>query len=495
MRRTVRDVRTPLLLVACVLITSCGQRLDSASRQALLQQSLQGRNGAAAPLGNTAPSTSSDGGTSTGSRPAGSSSGTTGTGTTGVVSTTGGTTTSGTTSGTTGPVVGASTPPGGNGGATDVGVTATTITLGTVADLTGPQPGLFDGDVAGVKAYFAYVNSQGGVFGRTLKQVVADSALDCNQTSNAYSALVDKVFAYVGNMSLFDNCGTDVLKAHPKVPDVSFTLTPEHLNNPTTYSAQPSIPGGRTGPPLDFAQNFPGTKGAVGGLYPNVAGAVAQWNQEKAMLVHLGFTIAYEQAIPPTTVDYTQYVIGMRQANVKMVILFNTAANNAKFVTAAQQQSFVPPVIEAPGTMYDPSFPAAAGTDVPDAYIDTTTALFFNPEEAKTIPGVALYQKWMKTVAPKQTLDQFSVFGWMEAVLFVQALKTAGPKATQSSLLAAAKNTHSVDTGGLVATGDPGARRAAQCYLLAHYEKGVWKRFKSPATGFICDKPYYVVSS
>ncbi len=384
-----RNARIPLLVVGCLVLASCGQRLDSTTRNDLLQQSLRGGNGAAGTSGGLETASTGDGATSTGASTPGAPGGSTSSGTTGLVSpsTNGGSTTNG---GTTGPVVGASAPPGGNGGATDVGVTATTITLGTVADQSGPQPGLFDGDIAGVKAYFAYINSQGGVFGRTLQQTVADSGLDCNQTTNAYSALVDKVFSFVGNMSLFDNCGTTVLKANPQVPDVSFTLTPEHLNNPTTFSALPSVPGGRTGPPLDFAQNFPGTKGAVGGLYPNVAGAVAQWNQEKAMLQHLGFTIAYEQAIPPTTVDYTQYVIGMRQANVKFVILFNTAANNAKFINAAQQQGYVPPVIDAPGTMYDPSFPAAVGNDVPNAYIDTVTALFFNPEEAKSIPGVAL---------------------------------------------------------------------------------------------------------
>ena len=490
-----RNARIPLLVAGCLVLSSCGQRLDSSTRHDLLQQSLRG-GGTVSTSGGGAVITAGGDGTPSGATTPGGSGGRTSTGTTGVAhpSAGGGSTTTGS-GGTTGPIVGETAPPGGNGGATDVGVTATTITLGTVADQSGPQPGLFDGDIAGVKAYFAYVNSQGGVFGRQLQQVVADSGLDCNQTTNAYSRLVDKTFSFVGNLSLFDNCGTTVLKAHPKVPDVSFTLTPEHLNNPTTFSAQPSVPGGRTGPPLAFAQSFPGTKGAVGGLYPNVAGAVTQWRQEKAMLLHLGFTIAYEQAIPPTTVDYTQYVIGMRQANVKLVILFNTAANNAKFVSAAQQQGFVPPVIEAPGTMYDPSFAPAVGNGVTDAYIDTTTALFFNPKEAKTVPGVALYQKWMKTVAPNQALDQFSTFGWMEAVLFAQALKATGPKVTRSSLLSVLKNTHSVDTGGLVATGDPGARGPSKCFILAHYDMGAWKRFQSPVNGFICDKPYYVVGS
>src|SRR5688572_32624093 len=56
-----------------------------------------------------------------------------------------------------------------NGGATDVGVTADTITLGTVTTLSGPVPGLFLGASLGVQAFAAYVNSQGGINGRKLK--------------------------------------------------------------------------------------------------------------------------------------------------------------------------------------------------------------------------------------------------------------------------------------------------------------------------------------
>lgn len=490
--RASRSVRLPLLAVGCLLLAACGQRLDGATRQQLLDQSVRGstQGSAVAPGGTTG--SGAPGGATSG----GATSGTSGTGTTGVGSGTTGTSGSGTsgtaTSGTTGT---GTAPAGGNGGATDVGVTATSISIATVADISGPQPGLFKGDLAGVKAYLAYTNSTGGVFGRTITQATSDSGLDCNQTSQAYASFAPKVFAFVGSLMLFDNCAAQTLKKFPKVPDVSYVLTPEHQANPTTYSGQPSVPGQRTGPGLAFAKAFPEVKAAVGGLYPNVAGATSQWKQFRETFEHLGFTVVYDQAIPPTTVDYTQYVIGMRQAGVKMVVLLNTAANNAKFVNAAQQQGFAPPVIESPGTMYDPSFADAVGPDVPDVFVDTTTALYASPDEAKTVPGVALYQKWMKQVAPDQDLDQFSTFGWLQGALFVQALKAVGPRLTQAGLLAALKNIHSVDTGGMVSSGDPGRKLPAHCFLLAHYDKGVWKRFNSPSTGFDCSKPYYFTGS
>jgi ABC-type branched-subunit amino acid transport system substrate-binding protein len=465
-----------LALGACLLLTGCGQRLDHGTRQALLDQSLHG--GAAVDPGTPVVATSGP---------------TTGPGGPAQAGTTGGPVPAGPTGlqQSQGPRIGSSTPPGGNGGSTDVGVTATAINVGTVADQTGAQPGVFDGDIAGVRAYFAYVNSQGGVNGRTLQTTVTDSQLDCNGTTNAYSALVGKVFAFVGNLSVYDNCGVPVLKAHPKVPDVSYQLTPEHANNPSSYSSQPTVPGARTGPPLAFAKVFPEVKGAVGGLYPDVAAARTQWASEKRALQAIGFTIVYEQAVPPTEVNYTQYVIGMRQKNVKMAMLFNTAQNNAKFVNAAQQQGFRPPVIESPGTFYDPSTPAAVGTGVTDLYTDLNSSLYANADEARRIKGVATYQTWMRKTAPDQAMDYFSVFGWTQAALFVDAVRATGPRLTQSGLLTAIKGIHRADADGIIASGDPGARKPAACYLLAHYANGRWTRWQSPADGFRCDAPYH----
>src|SRR5581483_8811630 len=63
---------------------------------------------------------------------------------------------------------------GDNGGSTDVGVTGNSITVSNVSILTGPVPGLFAGAFNGTDAYFQYINSQGGVYGRQLKVLPRD---------------------------------------------------------------------------------------------------------------------------------------------------------------------------------------------------------------------------------------------------------------------------------------------------------------------------------
>jgi len=473
---------TRVLVLACFLLSACGLRVDDDTRQALLEQSVRGAGGPVAAPEQPGPDRGEVAGpeaaTPTGGPGAGPAAPV-------------GQGPSGPRAG--GPSTAPSLPPGGNGGATDVGVTATSLTVGTIADQSGPQPGLFDGAIAGVRAYFAYVNSTGGVHGRTLKTKVVDSQLQCNATTNAYESLVDETFASVGGIQLYDNCGAAVLREHPEWPDVSFALNPEHSAAPSTFQVQPSVPGGRPGPALAFAKAFPEVKKAVGAMYPDVAGARAQWDQYRQTIEANGFEVVYEAVVSPTQVDYTQYVIAMRQAGVQMVVMLNSAINNAKFVNAAIQQRWSPKVIQAQGTIYEKAFSDALDAVPGYLYTELGFAMYRNPEERR-IPGVALFQDWMARTAPDQALDQFAVYGWSLAGLFVKALRDAGPRAERATLISALKGIHSFDAEGLVISGDPGRRKPFACYVLAHLESnGTWKRWNSPATGARCDAPYYYV--
>jgi ABC-type branched-subunit amino acid transport system substrate-binding protein len=462
----------------CLLLSGCGLRVDDSTRHALLEQSVRGGSQQQAQVPqDQLPGTAPDGLVSTAGPGSGPMAGP-------VAASQG--------PGLVGPTAGPSAVPGGNGGATDVGVTADAIQVGTVADLSGPQPGLFQGVVAGARAYFAMVNSQGGVYGRRISTKVADSQVDCNQTTNAYTSLLPGVFSVVSSMSLYDNCATPVLNKYPQVPDVSFAFDRNHSKRPTTFQVQPFVPGARTGPYLTLAKTFPEIKNGVGVVYPDVAGARTAWSYYKAALQSIGFKVVYEQATSPTEIDYTRYVIGMRQAGVQMAMVIIDAAGDERFISAAQQQRWYPPVINAPGPIYDPSFPKAVGTDATNIYIDTGWALFANKDERR-IKGVAEFQDWMAKTAPDQALNQFAVYGWAHAGLFVQALRDAGPHLTRAGLVAALKKIHSFTADGLVISGDPAAQKPQTCYLLAHYVKGSWQRWNSPADGARCDGTYHLV--
>ena len=117
-----------------------------------------------------------------------------------------------------------STPTGGGSSGTSgssPGVTAHSVTVGQVDDLSSPIPGLFKGAEDGTKAYFAYINSLGGVNGRTLKLDAEDSTFQGGEVATETGAQIRTEFALVGGFSLLDSAEKPLIViAH--VPDVGF---------------------------------------------------------------------------------------------------------------------------------------------------------------------------------------------------------------------------------------------------------------------------------
>ena len=55
-------------------------------------------------------------------------------------------------------------------------------------------------------------------------------------------------------------------------------------------------------------------------------------------------------------------------------------------------------------------------------------------QDGKLIPAVDTFDKWAKKVDPQTQLDLYTLYGWINAELFVQALKGAAPDPTRASL-------------------------------------------------------------
>jgi ABC-type branched-subunit amino acid transport system substrate-binding protein len=385
--------------------------------------------------------------------------------------------------------VGAPNVAGGNGGATATGVTSNSVTVSTVATLSGPVPGLFQGAVAGVKAYFAYVNSQGGLFGRALKVDPKDDAFSCSTNQKVTADGIKSDFALVGSFSIYDYCGAQAIKAAPGVSDVSMSISPDHTALKNTFPVQPVTQGFRTGAFEYYKAKFGDAYQTTGALYVNSPSAKSAYDNSKATMKHLGYNVVYERAVTPTDSNFTSDVIQMRQQNVKFVVLEANPPIIANFMAAAAQQGFKP-VVTTPGQGYDPATLSQGGSAVEGLYTDTPSALYFNKDDAAHIPEVALYQKWMATAAPGVGLDLFSVYGWGQAELFVQAARKVGPKLTRPALLSALA---SIETFAdeILAPGGPATKRDATCYVITKVVKGSFVRVDTPPTSFRCDGSFY----
>jgi ABC-type branched-subunit amino acid transport system substrate-binding protein len=384
-----------------------------------------------------------------------------------------------------------SSTPGAANTASDVGVTPTQITLGNVAVLSGPVPGLFQGSPYAVDAYFNYINSQGGINGRKLVLKSGDDGLTCSLDQTVTQDLSTQVFAFVGSFTVLDSCGAKVFQAHPEIPDVSFSLTPDSKKLSNLYSPQPNPPNFRTGGFQYMKQKFPNAVTAVGSLYTNNVGATESFNEQKAAMESVGYKVVYSRAYAATESQFTSDIIKMRSAGVQFLWLTDTDdATAARVMNEALQQNWHPQVIMS-GSQYDANFIKLVDPKaVEGMWADEQFALF-QGEDRASVPEVELFQTWMQKTHPGFPPDLFAMYSWAGAALFVQALKAAGPNPTRAGLYDALKNIHNFDDNGMLPVTDVGAKKPPTCYLIAQRQGDKWVRVAPADKGFTCDPGGY----
>ena len=384
-------------------------------------------------------------------------------------------------------------PAGGNGGATDVGVTPNSITVGNISTLTGPVPGLFAGAVNGTDAFFAYQNSQGGVFGRQLKVNAGDDQFDCGINRSLTEANAAKAFAFVGSFSLYDNCGADVFNANPALPDVHNALSREAGHEANNFSSQPLRTGSATGEFQYFKNKYPDAIKASASLVGDVQAARDSWTGISKVMTDMGYNFTYTRLYEPTETDFTPDIVQMQSKGVKSLVLVAADVKSiARIAQAADQQHWHPTFTLLGASAYDPTLLQLAQSQVEGDWLYIPAAMYLG-EDRSSNREVDLFQTWLKRTHPNDPVDLFAVYGWESARLFVQALQAAGPQAKRATLIAALKNIHQFDSNGLLQAGDPAGKNPCVCYVIADIKGGKFVRAPDSASGYRCDGNYNLV--
>lgn len=367
----------------------------------------------------------------------------------------------------------------------------TPILIGNIVDLTGPVTGLFKGARQAMDAYVAKVNSEGGIDGRPLELVTADSKIDCNATRSAYESMAPKVEAFVGNISAIDGCAADVLPKFPKLPAVFQQLDPTLASIATVLTPAPRPPGQSIGAFKQIAKDNPGAVEKLGVLVNTRTAFSAK--QLVAGLEKIGGKVAFTREVQiDVQTDYTADVIKMRSAGVKWLSLdgFNIETI-ARVLDDAKQQNWRPEVITSTpaydGNFFSVADPAAAeGVLVPLA-----TAMFLGEDRASST-GVDDYLTWLNKVHPGAKADLFGANAWAAGMLYTQARKAAGGgSAKPEDVVQALIATKEFDADGLLAPANPGDQEPATCWMLAEIKGGKYVR-TLPASGFSCEGAEFV---
>ncbi len=374
------------------------------------------------------------------------------------------------------------------------GVTSHGISVANVSTLS--IGGLFEGALVGTEAYFDMVNASGGVNGRKITVNSADDGFTGEGNKAATQNAVTSDFALVGGFSAEDSYGAEVLAQNPGMPDVAVTVNPSTTKLPNVVNPVP-LPGGwEEGPLQYFKAKYPKDIDAVGTIISNQAAGLSQWAGEEYALKKVGYTIIYVHATPETQTDFTQNVIAMKNAGVKLLFLDQLPEiYTSAVLKALSQQDFHPQVILGAGSYSNSLVTNSGGAANVDGAAVNQNSSFYLGQDSGKIPAVDTFNKWVKIASPTFKADIFSFYGWLSAELFTQALRNAGTDPTRGSLLTALSKVTSFSGQNIEIPVNPAAKTVSNCYLLGEIANGDYQRVDDPpvsgsTNGYRCDYTY-----
>jgi Periplasmic binding protein len=224
--------------------------------------------------------------------------------------------------------------------------------------------------------------------------------------------------------------------------------------------------------------------------------AESKWTAEKQAMESKGYKIVDDPTFDITTTDFNQYVIGMKNAGVKILFMEQMPANYAaSVVKALNQQNFHPVVVFGGSTYSESLVPDSGGASAIDgAYMEQNASLYLGEDSG--IPATKTFLSWVQKASPGWHADLYTLYGWLSAELFAQALKAAGANPSRGSELQQLQKITSFSGGYLVGTANPAKKIPTNCYIIARIENGKYQRLDDPSVtsashGYRCDQPFY----
>ena len=329
--------------------------------------------------------------------------------------------------------------------AADPGVTSTEIKLGLSSPQTGTAALSYGKLPKAMKAYFDYINANGGVYGRKIKLVARDDKYLPTQAATQTTNLVlnDKVFALVGALGTATHTKAYAAAqlAKNNVPDLfvntGFSGFDNKTKYPTTFLVLPSyameakIIG-------KFIADTPTLK-------PQASFLVAQDDEFGIDGVN-GFKLAghtftkttlYPQGGLSSALAEGALTAFSAAPGKPVIVLMGTTDTTATILKAAEKLSLTTKFNWIVGSVGgDANTLLALG--VKSTTIDGVMAASFFPDAKDTSDEyVSQFMKINEKYNPGVSFDNVVLQGMNSAMLTVQALRAAGKNLTRAGLIKA----------------------------------------------------------
>ena len=328
------------------------------------------------------------------------------------------------------------------------GVTSNSITVGTISTQTGPIASNFSSLIYGEKAYFDYIDAQGGINGRKIDYKYAlDDAGNVTTFNQLASTLInqDHVFAITGvaTASFAPNYFVEA-----KIPTYGYNVSGNWAGPSNLFAAGGSViyyPA--EGPEIAYVANKVKATSVAFLAYGVASSADACEAAAKGMAAagyKIGYT-DYKIAYPGTTVATD--VQRMRQAGTDLIVSCMDVLGNINLARAVQQYGLKTTQLWLSGN--DKSTLVANKSLMQGVYFDIQHVPFTAP--TAEYPGLKVYLTQMEKYEPKYVEDEVAIQGWESAALFAEGVKLAGNNLTQANVIAQTNKLTSFTANGLMA--------------------------------------------
>jgi branched-chain amino acid transport system substrate-binding protein len=372
------------------------------------------------------------------------------------------------------------------------GVTSTEINVGGVVSKTNPLGGDYASTFDGVKAYFNMVNASKdkGIYGRKLKLTSErDDQVGMNQQEVQALLSEDNVFAVLPVATLVF-AGANVL-ASSGVPTFGWNINAEWGSEqaagaPNMFGEKGSFLcftcSGALVPLLAKTLN----KKKVGVLAYQIAassdcakGLQASFDQYSSAKIEF-----IDTSLSFGVTDLSNDVSQMKDKGVDFVT--TCMDNNGVLTLAKEMKKQGLDAIQYLPNAYNQKFISENAPFFQGSYALT----FFTPFEVKQKPkGLKDFQKWMKKGGFEQ--NENAMAGWIDADLFYQGLKAAGPDFTRQKVVDAINQMTDYTASGLLGGIDWQTAHSQQapnsCIVLSKIANGKFvPSFGQPGKPFAC---------
>ena len=371
----------------------------------------------------------------------------------------------------------------------DPGISTSTILVGGTAPLSG-DASAYAAVARGANAYFKYVNSQGGVNGRTITYRAVDDGSDPARALQATQQLVeqDKVFAIFNSFGTEHNLATrDYLNA-AKVPQLfvdsgATTFGRDFKQYPWTIGFQPSYRAEGWIYGTYLARTKPGAK--VGVLLQNDDFGKELLAGLRQGIARSKVKVVATQPFEVTDVDVHSQISRLKASGANVLALFAAPDHAVQGYVFANGLGWRPLIINNAASSASKTMTLASEGGLNKAVENSISIVFLkDPTDAKwrSDAAVKLYRSIMSRFAQgANQKDVRHVYGMAVAYEFVKVLRAAGKNPTRASVMAQTRKLNDPSNPFLL----PGVkvetsateRFPIEQALLQRWSKGRWTSF------------------